>query len=115
MTDQLDTSTVVEELRRFLTPISTLHQQLGKDAIAVIVQKDISAGATGSLAGHLTSLGYIVRLRKTVGGGEGSNCLHNLRHEFLSIIVPGESSTFIVDPHFKDQFEIAKPTDRYVS
>ena len=106
MTDQLDTSTVVEELKRFLTPVSSLHQQLEKDTIAVTLQKDGSLQASGSLASHLTSLGYIVRLRKTVGGGEGSNCLHNLRHEFLSVIVPGDSNSFIVDPHFKDQFEI---------
>lgn len=106
ITDQLDTGTVVEELKRFLLPVSSLHQQL---------LKDVSSHTCGSLSSHLTSLGYLVRVRKSIGGGEGSHCLHNLRHEFLHCIIPGDSTAFIVDPHFLDQFEIAKPTDRYSS
>lgn len=106
VTDPMDTHVVVDELKRFLNSASPSHAQLRLDA-------QIPSPTTSELAAHLTSLGYYVRVRRAAGG-DGRNCLQNLRHEYLSCLIPGDSS-YIVDPHFIDQFCIAKSTDRYSS
>ncbi len=41
------------------------------------------------LAAFLTRLGYRVHIRTALGGGEGFECLRNLRHVFLAVMPPG--------------------------
>jgi uncharacterized protein (TIGR01615 family) len=67
------------------------------------------------LAGRLQRLGHTVRIRTALGGGGGGECLRNLRHTFLYCTVEGMMSrmNYIIDPKFKEQFEIAHPTERY--
>lgn len=48
-----------------------------------------------SLAARLSTIGYRVHVRNALGGGEGTACFHNLRHEFL--IVQGEADHEGVD------------------
>jgi uncharacterized protein (TIGR01615 family) len=68
------------------------------------------------LADTLRRLGYKVKLLTALGGGWGGACLRNLRHSFLIISVQakdGSHPSFVVDPRFRDQFEIAHATERY--
>lgn len=44
----------------------------------------------GVLAHLLECRGYSVGIRKAVGGGQGGDCLKNLRHRFLRCKIPGE-------------------------
>lgn len=106
--DKLDTSTAVQELQRFLKPVTAIEAQLIADVEKIKADKK-------DLASGLQSLGYIVRSVKNEGGGEGVICFQNLRHEYLEVFVPGDIDRFIVDERFKDQFIIASPTDRYSS
>lgn len=113
-TDLLDTQTVIEELKRFLLPSSQVQDKLQKDIQKHLQDLTSASSASTSLNPHLTSLGYFVHVRKAEG--DGNNCLKNLRHTFLSVFYPGlDKSQLIVDLQFKDQFIIAKPTDRYSS
>lgn len=111
--EELEAHVVVQELKRFLQPASATASQLAREVASTTPNTARAVSSTGSLADSLTQQGYLVRARRAVGGGEGATCLHNLRHEFLTVLLPGEGFTFIVDPHFAEQFEIAKPTDRY--
>jgi uncharacterized protein (TIGR01615 family) len=77
------------------------------------------------LADTLRRLGYPVRMRTALGGGWGGACLRNLRHSFLAVTLPGAVEAedggvgggapqeVIVDPRFREQFEIAHSTPRY--
>lgn len=68
-----------------------------------------------NLAKVLEGMGYDVCIRTALGGGEGVDCLRNLRHNFLVVRSPGESSgaSYIVDIDFKAQFAVASPTTFY--
>ena len=61
--------------------------------------------------------GYEVCLRTALGGGQGVDCLHNLRHNFLVIRPPGKpgEASFIVDIEFQAQFQVAHATSTYQS
>ncbi len=48
-----------------------------------------------TLAAHLSNVGYRVHIRNALGGGQGTDCFHNLRHEFL--VVQGEGEQGSVD------------------
>ena len=67
------------------------------------------------LADTLRRLGYAVKIRTALGGGSGGACLRSLRHSFLTVSVPGPSGSmaYVLDPRFRDQFEIAHATPRY--
>lgn len=70
----------------------------------------------GHLAAQLRQSGFDAKLLSALGGGTGGECLRNLRHTFLSVTSSNGFSTsprFIVDLNFKEQFEIAQPTERY--
>lgn len=58
-------------------------------------------------------VGYNVSVRTAIGGGP--SCFRNLRHEFLSVTGEDEykETQLIVDPYFKEQFEIPQPTATY--
>jgi hypothetical protein len=107
-----------------------------RDLVKEYADNDSSCIKTAVLAEALTQKGYKVRMKYAVGGGEGSNCLHNLRHTFLSVsgevlidfynfvgiyeklgsyffCADGSNTNMIVDPGFAEQFQIAKSSDRY--
>lgn len=68
-----------------------------------------------SLAEVLHRLGYGVRIRTANGGGRCGACLRNLRHSFLAVSLagPGTPCDLIVDPAFREQFQIAHMMERY--
>eukprot|EP00775_Hariotina_reticulata_P002912 gene2912-3199_t len=80
-----------------------------------------------ALAQALVQQGYQVLLRETVGGGVGGQCLRNLHHSFLCCSTgcgldsnvadssEGSGPVIIVDPTFRDQFAITRPTPRYTA
>lgn len=114
--DQMEVHMVETELRRFLCPSS--------DAMVELIREVEKLPPSNSrdvehLDRALREAGYLTRVVRAVGGGEGASCLHNLRHTFLSVSKPGAGSatgtTFIVDPAFSEQFLIAKPTERYTT
>ncbi|GAX83441.1 hypothetical protein CEUSTIGMA_g10866.t1 [Chlamydomonas eustigma] len=113
--EDLDVSLVVEELQNFIAPSSrevvTLFEHV-RDFVEEYANDDSSCISSAVLAEALTHKGYKVRIKHAVGGGEGSNCLHNLRHTYLSVS-DGCNSIILVDPTFSEQFRIAKSTDRY--
>lgn len=73
---------------------------------------------TSEVAARLFSMGYRVQIRTALGGGAGGECLRNLRHTFLCCS-PSQTvksgGWFVVDMHFREQFEIAHPTARYAA
>ena len=57
-----------------------------------------------------------MKIRTALGGGGGGACLRNLRHSFLTVSIQGpsqEAVEYVVDPRFREQFEIAHQTRRY--
>ncbi|KXZ44491.1 hypothetical protein GPECTOR_67g332 [Gonium pectorale] len=74
---------------------------------------------TARLVSILSALGYKCSLRTALGGGDGADCLRNLRHTFITCETPagsaGPGRRYIVDPQFKEQFIIAKTTARYAA
>lgn len=108
---------VVSEVQRFVAPCSPQEAKLNTDVNAAL-QNAKDACDINRLAQIMSALGYRVQIRTALGGGEGSDCLHNLRHVFLSVTLPGTSPTsrkYIVDPTFKEQFVIAKSTSRFAA
>ncbi|KAH7623944.1 hypothetical protein Ndes2526B_g01194 [Nannochloris sp. 'desiccata'] len=111
-----------------------LHVRIAGDEVA---KRGAEHLTVGQLADTLRKLGYPVKLRTALGGGWGGNCLRNLRHSFLAVTLTGSSNsnntaagsaaltnsstatsstspcTVLVDPRFREQFEIAHPTPRY--
>lgn len=55
-------------------------------------------------------VGYRVSIRTALGGGAGLKAFASLSHEFLVVAPPGGQLSLvpeiIVDPHFRDQFDI---------
>ena len=74
---------------------------------------DVSNYDQSLLAADLQALGYTVSIRRSVGGGFGAEGMNNLNHSFLRCTPPGASEVFIVDPKFRDQFDIMYPTPSY--
>lgn len=69
-----------------------------------------------SLAKKLKELGYEVCVRSALGGGNGLECLHNLRHDFLVVCPPSHeviAKFYIIDIDFQAQFHVAHPTKHY--
>lgn len=56
-----------------------------------------------------------LQARTALGGGPA--CFRNLRHEFLTVLGEGDymDVPYIVDPSFKEQFEIPQPTAAYAA
>jgi len=56
-----------------------------------------------------------VQVRTALGGGPA--CFRNLRHEFLTVLGEGDYKDvpYIVDPAFKEQFEIPQPSAAYAA
>jgi uncharacterized protein (TIGR01615 family) len=95
-----------------------LHVRLAREEAA---RRGAAHLPPAELAGTLRRLGYGVKLRVALGGGWGGACLRNLRHAFLAVQLPGGSekggggadAEVLVDPRFREQFEIAHATPRY--
>jgi len=70
-----------------------------------------------ALAKLFHGLGYQVCVRTALGGGQGLSCMENLSHQFLVLQMPspasGTTSSLIVDIEFKEQFELAQPSEQY--
>mmetsp|Transcript_27473 Transcript_27473/g.69875 ORF Transcript_27473/g.69875 Transcript_27473/m.69875 type:complete len:390 (-) Transcript_27473:630-1799(-) len=110
----------VRELRRWLLPSDSVEFKLRNDVELALEQHKACESTLDSnqwLASRLSRLGYKVHIRTALGGGDGFECLRNLRHVFLSVVMPhvraGPSQKYVVDLSFKEQFSIAKPTQRY--
>lgn len=83
-----------------------------------IVRADCAADGTVdvvAMAPRLSAMGYRVTVRTALGGGAA--CFRNLRHEFLTVFGEGDYKDvpYIVDPCFKEQFEIPQPTATYAA
>lgn len=113
-----DATDVVQRLQALLEPWSEaeymllLHVRFAREDAA----KRGCVSALPDLADTLRRLGYSVKMRTALGGGGGGACLRNLRHQFLSVTIqsPGGGSVdYVVDPRFREQFEIAHATPRY--
>jgi uncharacterized protein (TIGR01615 family) len=112
---------VVQQLRLLGEPWDESEYMLGLH-VRIAAEEAAKNGAqhvaVTELAEMLRKLGYAVKIRTALGGGWGGACLRNLRHSFLAVTLPptgpGEdSTTILVDPRFRDQFEIAHATPRY--
>lgn len=114
---------VIARLHTLLDPwtdqeyMLNLHVRIATDEAAKRGEGHLTVA---QLADTLRKLGYPVKLRTALGGGWGGACLRNLRHSFLAVTLnPGSASTspttttVLVDPRFREQFEIAHPTPRY--
>jgi len=112
---------VVHRVQSLLAPWDESEYML---ALHVRIARD-DAGKRGhthvgiaELADTLRKLGYPVKLRTALGGGWGGSCLRNLRHTFLAVTLAPDApgcapKTVLIDPKFKEQFEIAHSTARY--
>ena len=65
------------------------------------------------IASRLAAMGHQVALRTALGGGRGQECFHHLHHEFLVVTPPGMQEELILDPSFREQFEIPHATLSY--
>ncbi|KAL4436638.1 hypothetical protein ABPG75_003777 [Micractinium tetrahymenae] len=108
---------VVAKLHALLEPWSEpeymllLHVRFAREDAA----KRGASLAVPDLADTLRRLGYAVKIRTALGGGSGGACLRSLRHSFLTVSVAGPSGalSYVLDPRFREQFEIAHATPRY--
>lgn len=115
--DEASVAEVAQKLSALLEPWSEpeymllLHVRFAREDAA----KRATALAVPDLADTLRRLGYAVKIRTALGGGSGGACLRSLRHSFLTVSVAGPTgaATYVVDPRFRDQFEIAHTTPRY--
>lgn len=120
---QWEEEEVVTEIQRFTNPQSPAEARLLSDVKAAM-QHTREGQEFARLAQILTALGYRVQVRTALGGGDGADCLRNLRHTFLNVTLVAAPSQqqphqqhrlYIVDPQFKEQFYIAKTTARYAA
>mmetsp|Transcript_42536 Transcript_42536/g.76267 ORF Transcript_42536/g.76267 Transcript_42536/m.76267 type:complete len:296 (-) Transcript_42536:272-1159(-) len=110
---------VVEQLRGYSRPSTDFQRQLLLDVQRFKRQclREESRHDTIVLAAKLCGIGYRVIVREAVGGGP--NCLSNLRHTFLYVAAEQETRTgaverVIVEPHFREHFEIANACPGYM-
>ena len=121
---------VVTRLHALLDPwtdqeyMLKLHVKIAADEAAKRGEEHLTVA---ELADTLRKLGYSVKIRTALGGGWGGACLRNLRHSFLAVTLTSPNAappatttttsttttTVLVDPRFREQFEIAHATPRY--
>eukprot|EP00803_Ostreobium_quekettii_P007402 evm.model.scf_390.5 EVM.evm.TU.scf_390.5 scf_390:86747-92034(-) len=101
---------LLESVEHLVVSQSNEFVHNGQQMIRIAARRvDLNALAVG-----LQSQGYAVSIRKAVGGGNGGECLKNLRHSFLRCSMPGADRVYIVDPYFRDQFDVHRPTPGYL-
>jgi uncharacterized protein (TIGR01615 family) len=107
---------VKDRVSAFASPSSSFASRLMSDVNSFrrVLLREGSELDTVELASKLSSFGYSVSVRSALGGG--ISCFRNLRHEFLLVRGSDEFDgvEYIVDLHFKEQFEIPHPTDAYL-
>lgn len=110
---------IVQDLKRQLYPDDKVGYQLAL-TVRLARESAFHKGETldvHQLAERLQRVGYAVKVRTALGGGWGGECLRNLRHTFLTCSLFTHSAMefkqYIIDPKFREQFEIAQPTKRY--
>eukprot|EP00775_Hariotina_reticulata_P007425 gene7425-7634_t len=99
----------MDQLSFLLCPASAFQDRLQRDVANLLhLERDMQL-----LASRLAMLGYDVILKSAVGGGPA--CFKNLRHEFITVVDWKERPEvqYIVDPLFKEQFELSKPSATY--
>lgn len=115
--DEASADDVMAKLSALLEPWSEpeymllLHVRFAREDAA----KRGASLTVPELADTLRRLGYAVKIRTALGGGSGGACLRSLRHSFLTVSVAGPSGSlsYVLDPRFREQFEIAHATPRY--
>jgi len=115
----MKTKLAIEQLWRLMactTPAEHKMQKMVHDARDNVsgLAEGLSSAALGKV---FEDQGYEVCVRTALGGGEGVDCLHNLRHNFLVVRPPGRPGTasYIVDIEFRAQFQVAHATPSYQS
>lgn len=78
---------VVAEIQRFVAPQSQAEARLMGDAKTALAHAR-DGQEFARLAQILTALGYRVQVRTALGGGDGADCLRNLRHTFMTVALP---------------------------
>lgn len=69
---------------------------------------------TRFVACYLTLNGLSPTLRTSVGGGQGGECLQNLRHTYLVCKEHDkEQECVVIEPNFREQFAVARPSKKY--
>lgn len=112
-------SVVLDRLRALSRPDSNFEARLMRDAqyySASVLEEEGSMCAV-VLASKLAQVGYRVSIRTALGGGAGLKAFAHLSHEFLVVAPPGGQLSLvpeiIVDPHFRDQFDIPQAAPWY--
>eukprot|EP00892_Ulva_mutabilis_P003379 jgi/Ulvmu1/1412/UM011_0141.1 len=108
-----DTSLALNSVTTVLRPTCEFHRQLRRDVQKIMKER---AHGTTVMAAELRSMGYQVLLHTTKEAHSYAKCLQYLRH--TSLIVSGAGGiareAIVVDPFFRDQFEMAKATPHYI-
>lgn len=108
-------ASICDRLAVLTTPVGEFMTQLLRDVVAYTwsVLEEESGPDIVVLATKLANVGYMVTVRTAIGGGQA--CFRNLRHEFLSVEGAGDCQglEFVVDPEFKQHFEIPHPSPLY--
>lgn len=85
---------LLEDVRQYKAALQ--REGCGQDAVVLSLR--------------LSLVGYQALVRTAIGGGQA--CFKNLRHEFVSVR-DEEGTEYIVDPAFRDHFQIPHPTRLY--
>ncbi|KAG2428365.1 hypothetical protein HXX76_010509 [Chlamydomonas incerta] len=84
---------IVSEIQRFVQPTTAAEARLAADVRVALSHCNTATAAAAAEAGPrlvsiLTALGYSAALRTALGGGDGADCLRNLRHSFIAVELP---------------------------
>ncbi|KAG2453282.1 hypothetical protein HYH02_002605 [Chlamydomonas schloesseri] len=84
---------IVNEIQRFVQPTTAAEARLVADVRVALSHCNTATAAAAAEAGPrlvsiLTALGYAASLRTALGGGDGADCLRNLRHSFIAVELP---------------------------
>lgn len=108
-------SATKQGIKACLEPESICHVRLMRHVHTATqnVMRDFGRLDAMILGTALKNIGYSVRLRSAIGGGNGVECFMNLRNVFLIVDCEEEREHYVIDPHFRDNFVIPRPTRRY--
>jgi uncharacterized protein (TIGR01615 family) len=95
-------------------PPRSLPLQLARD-VRLVCAAGASAPDAVALAEALTALGRAALVREALGGGRGQDCFRNLANVFVLVEDPASGEELIVEPRFREQFDIPHPTPRYAA
>eukprot|EP00891_Asterochloris_glomerata_P001866 jgi/Astpho2/1866/Aster-00391 len=104
-----------QQIKQLATIQSTAEKRVLRD-LSVLKRRMVREDGTWDIvviASRLAAMGHQVALRTALGGGRGQECFHHLHHEFLVVTTPGTQDELILDPSFREQFEIPHATVPY--